>query len=329
MTGPKDAGARAGRVLPMPAPRFWRKNQPDPSVRRRVSTGQPTVAVITMARDEADMLPRWVRHYGAQVGESSLLVFDDNSTDGSTDDLPCTVHRLPQLPGRRGYEDSRMELMSGIAQGLLAAYEFVIFADVDELIIPDPDRYDGLLDFLAARRDRSVLAPVALNVVHHPGVEGAIDPSQPVLGQRRFAKFVPLMCKPAVKSVPAAWCNASHGIMAPFEVDPDLFMFHLKFYDREALRAVADRRHEMVQADGRARKSSWSVSGDEMAAMLDRFVAGADPDKVPEFDPRKADLAAVVHKEEGDVWRTMREGQVRAMETRRLWRVPDRLLGRL
>lgn len=306
-----------------------RKQEPGSTPGLRSGAGRPTVAAITMARDEADMLPRWVRHYGGQLGESNLLVFDDNSTDGSTDDLPCTVHRLPQLPGRHGYETSRMELMSGIAQGLLAVYDFVIFADVDEFIIADPDRYDGLVDFLADRRDRSVIAPVALNVVHHPGAEGPLDPARPLLGQRRFVKYVPLMCKPSVKAVPAAWADASHGIKAPFEVDPELFMLHMKFYDREALRRVAERRNRLVEVDGRAKKSSWSLSGDELAAKLDSFVADTDPEAVPEFDPRKVDLSGAVHKEEGDVWRTLREGQVKAMQTRRLWRVPERLVGRV
>ena len=43
------------------------------------------------------MLPRWIAHYAAQVGMESLVVIDDNSTDGSTDDLPCTVVRIPPL----------------------------------------------------------------------------------------------------------------------------------------------------------------------------------------------------------------------------------------
>ena len=49
---------------------------------------RPTVAVLTVARDEAAMLPRWVAHYGSHVGVENLVVVDDNTSDGSTDDLP-------------------------------------------------------------------------------------------------------------------------------------------------------------------------------------------------------------------------------------------------
>lgn len=286
----------------------------------------PRVVVMTMVRDEGPMLARWVRHYAGQVGMENLVVLDDGSTDGSTDDLPCTVHRLPPLPGGRDYESTRMELASGLARGLLAVYDVVVFVDGDEFLIADPARYDSLLDLLATRADREVLAPMALNVVHHLDVEGALDPDAPVLGQRQFAKFVPLMCKPAVKRVPAQWRFATHGIMAPFAVDPDLFLVHLKFFDRDWLQRVSERRQEMVRADGRASRSSWSVGGDEMAQLLREFTAGVDPETVPEFDPASVDLAGVVHRD-GEAYRTSRPGQLRAMETLPLVRVPERLLG--
>jgi hypothetical protein len=57
----------------------------------------PHVAVITMARDEGTMLRRWVEHYSREVGAENLVVVDDNSSDGSTDDLPCPVLRIPPL----------------------------------------------------------------------------------------------------------------------------------------------------------------------------------------------------------------------------------------
>ena len=186
----------------------------------------PSVVVMTMARDESLMLPRWVRHYGDQVGVDHLVVLDDGTTDGSTDDLPCPVHRLPPLPGK-GYEGVRMRLLSGLADGFLAAYDVVVFVDVDEFLVPDPARHADLRSYLAARADREVVAPTTLNVVHVPQVEEPLRPDEPVLAQRGFAKFTPIMCKPSVKRVPAAWRWASHGIEAPFAVDPELYMLHL------------------------------------------------------------------------------------------------------
>ncbi len=300
-----------------------------PLLRRRTrdESAKPQVLVMTMARDEAEMLPRWVSHYSEQVGIENLVVLDDNSTDSSTDDLGCTVHRLPQLPGP-GYEGARMQLVSGLASGFLALYDFVVFVDADEFLVADPTRHADLPSFLATRRDREVVAPMTLNVVHVPSLEEPLQADQPVLGQRRFAKFTPIMCKPQIKQVPAPWKWASHGIEAPFEVDTELYMLHLKFADRDALRRVAAHRRALVEADGRAHKSSWSRDAEEMVGVLDRAVADVDPERVPEFDPAAVDLTGIVERKDG-WYRSVGRGQVAALEQQPLCRVPGSLLGKI
>lgn len=291
------------------------------------SSGLPTVAAITMTRDEGSMLSRWVRFYSDALGGAQhLLVFDDNSADGSTDDLDCAVFHLPQLPGIGGYERTRTGLMSGIAEGLLEVYDFVIFADVDEFLVPDPAKYSDLREYLADRRDREVLAPVTLNVVHHVDVEPPIDQDRPILDQRSFAKFVPVMCKPSIKRVPARWSGASHAIAAPFEIDPALFMLHMKFYDIEALRIMAGRRNAVLRSDGRASKSNWRRPADELVGVGTEATRGVDPAGVPEFEPAGAKLSGIV-QQRGDFYRATGQGQVQAMTARPLVRIPERLRG--
>ncbi|HET7736179.1 MAG TPA: glycosyltransferase family 2 protein [Nocardioidaceae bacterium] len=292
----------------------------------RPSSGSRAV-VMTVARDEAVMLPRWVEHYGRHVGFENLVVFDDNTTDGSTDDLPCTVHRLPRLDTERTpFEKARMRLLNGAANGFLGWYDAVVFTDVDEFLVPDPTRYGGLGDFLEARPDKAVLAPLALNVVQAPD-EAALDPSRPVLEQRRFAKFVPLMCKPSIKRSQARWTNASHGIVVPFAVDPELFMLHLKFADRDNLRRSSDNRRAGVDDDKRPGRSSWGGGGDEMLTVLDQAV-DTDLAGAPEFDPAAVDLAGLVVRH-GEEYRTLKQGQVRTTRDSPLVRIPARLQGAL
>jgi hypothetical protein len=281
-----------------------------------------------MTRDEGPMLRRWVRHYGNAVGRDNLLVLDDNSSDGSTDGLDCPVVPLPTLPGGTAFEPTRMRLVNGFAEGLLACHDFVIFVDVDEFLIPDPDKHAGLRQFLAARWDVPVIAPLALNVVHHVASEGKFDPDRPVLDQRSFAKFVPGMCKPSIKQVGAKWSSASHGIRRHFVVDPELFMLHLKFFDQKHLRQTSQKRTELVEMDGRAGRSNWR-RGREVVQLLKGFADSGDPANVPEFDPASVNLADIVVKGQGPRFRTRRQGQIVAMRTMPLVRVPSRLVGTL
>jgi hypothetical protein len=297
--------------------------------RRASAQTLPSVAVVTMTRDEGAMLHRWVRHYGDAIGHQNLLVLDDNSSDGSTTDLGCPVLPLPTLPGGQEFERTRMRLINGFAEGLLACRDFVIFVDVDEYLIPDPAKFAGLREYLAARRDWPVIAPLALNVVHNVRCEGPIDPNRLVLDQRSFAKFMPGMCKPSIKQVPARWAAASHGIGRQYAVDPELFMLHLKFYDQDHLRSTGRKLSALVALDGRAGMSNWWHAG-HYVRLLGQFVDGAEPDSVPEFDPRDVDVdELVIEGRHAERFRSRRQGQVRSMLQRPLVRIPRRLVGTL
>src|SRR5436190_8925665 len=92
------------------------------------------VVAITFVRDEAEMLPRWLAHYGAELGYDNLVVLDDNTVDGSTDDLPCLHYRLPPGPWKAPWSKTRLRLVNGLAGGLLAVNDAVLYTDVDEFL---------------------------------------------------------------------------------------------------------------------------------------------------------------------------------------------------
>jgi hypothetical protein len=288
---------------------------------------RPTVAAITMVRNESGMLPRWVRHYAAQCGgPEHLLVIDDNSSDGSTDDLPCPVIRIPPLT-KGHFEPTRLSLLSKFAAGLLEAYDAVVFTDADEFLVAEPEKYATLVDLVADRPDVPVIGAMGINLVHHLGSEDALDPDLPLLSQRRLAKFIPLMCKPAIKRVPAPWTAASHGVKGtPYGIDQDLYMFHAKFSDRDALRAAADHRRQMVDMDGRAHRTNWQFGGDAMVELLESIVSEVRPEELKPFVPPKKLLAGIV-RQEGNTFRARGDRQVPAMQKRPFVRVPDRFEG--
>ena len=87
------------------------------------------------------MLPRWVEHYSQQCGgPDRLLVLDDNTNDGSTDDLPCPVIRLPE----RDHEEwavTRLRMVNACRdRRCLQSFDAVMFADADEFLVADPEK---------------------------------------------------------------------------------------------------------------------------------------------------------------------------------------------
>jgi hypothetical protein len=139
---------------------------------------------------------------------------------------------------------------------------------------------------------------------------------------------VPVMCKPSVKTVPAPWYAASHGLRAPYAVDPDLWMFHLKFADRDHLQQVADHRRAVVEADGRSANTSWSRGGDDLVALLEQITAGVDTADVADFvPPQGQELAELVIEEKLGHFRARKGSQLRLMQNRPLVAIPERFRG--
>jgi len=276
-----------------------------------------------MVRNEADMLPRWVSYYGGQIGLDNLIVLDDNSDDGSTDNLACPRLRMPQGPWKSRWAPTRLRLVNGMSHGLLGCYDAVIFADVDEFLVPDPARYGGLLDYLAAKQDREVIAPLAVNVLHKPDIEPALDPHQPLLRQRRFVKFATGMCKPLVKRIEADWTGAFHSIQSHFQIDRDLLMLHLKFCDIDTLTKVTRLRNALHQEGRGHRKSTWAQDSQELTSRLLSWVHTPYDRNVREFDSSEPDISAVVHTKENGFFRSQGQ-QLVAMELQPLRQLPER-----
>jgi len=300
------------------APAAGREPTPPPSDR------PARVAVMTMTRDEAGMPPRWLDYYGRQFGDTNLFVVDDGTTDGSTDGLACTVLRIPPAPWKQNWMQTRIDLVNGLSRGLLACFDVIVFTDVDEFLIPDPRRYADLPAFISARADQDVIAPVAVNVVHRVGIEPALDPSRPILAQRSHAKFVPVMCKPLIKRVAAPWMMGFHGIRAPYPIDPDLLLVHLKYYDVEALADVAEARKDLHDNLGRgAAASSWSLGAVEIQRQLHSWVKNAGDGPLPELEPAEVDVSNVVRQQQNGFYRSTGR-QLVAMENNPLRAIPER-----
>lgn len=291
-------------------------------------------AVITMVRNEAVALPRWLRYYGEQVGADALVVLDDQSDDGSTSGIDATVFRLPtratgRQPGRQRAGSKfdppsfrKTVLANKFAAALLELYDVVVFTDVDELLVPDPRYYGGLCDFFDRHADVPVLAPLGLNLTHLPELEPPLSHDRPLLEQRRYVKIMPNMCKPAVKRVPARWTAGTHGCERSYSVHRDLFLIHTKFADYRQLMAVHEQRHAEFLSSGAGPRSTWAMSPEEFAHAYiswSRMPPGTRPE---EFDPDSVEVESIVRQMPDGSFKSGGRSASRSMDIEPLLRLP-------
>jgi hypothetical protein len=209
------------------------------------------LAAITMVYNDPVFLPIWRRHYGAAVGEHNLFVLDHGSDDGSTESLGA-ANRL-RIPRGDFDEDQRSSFISRFHASLLCYYDAVIFADADEILVPDPAKFTGLADFIA-KRCQSFVTAIGIEIQHLPDIEGDLDPHRPILAQRSHGRFAADYCKPLISRVELHWDPGFHSCEHAPAIDQDLYLFHLKAMDLRLALQQARKRRQIGWTENAIRK---------------------------------------------------------------------------
>lgn len=198
------------------------------------------VAAFTIVQNEPDFLPVWLRYYSRELGADDLYVLDHDSTDGSTsavrDAHVVPVHRTESFDHRW-----LRATVEDFQRFLLRSYDAVVFAEVDELLVVDPDRAASLRDYIG-EMDGMAARATGWNVVQHDG-ESPWDPERPVLEQRRWWHRAPTYDKVLVTTVPLNYEIGFHEQRSIPNLEPDhgLLLLHLHRVDR--MRCLARHRN--------------------------------------------------------------------------------------
>jgi Glycosyl transferase family 2 len=226
------------------------------------------VAGVTMVYNETDKLPIWRRYYGAQLSPAHCYIIDHGSTDGSTDKSEgFNQVRLPRSP----QEDEKRTLFVGdIVNSLLRYYDYVFYTDCDELLVPDPRKFTGIVNY-CEKANPGYVTSIGIDVLHRTSEEGPLDPEKPVLQQRSYGHYSSAMNKPNLTSIPVKWWPGFHSRELPAKFG-DLFLFHLRYADMtQTLQRLAITR-EMPWARENAGMHQ-RVSDEDMVQMVEQWGA--------------------------------------------------------
>lgn len=223
------------------------------------------IAALTFVYNESVNLPIWHRYYGQQFGEHNLFLIDRGSDDGSTDSLGDINHiHLPHTP----FDDAKKVMcLSSFQAGLLSHYDAVVCGDCDEIVVPDPEKYSGLTDYISRMEDDYVTC-AGIDILHIIDKEPPIDLEKTILSQRHYGRFVSAGCKTLVSRVPIKWQPGLHVSNRRQNFDPNLINFHLKWMDYGA----AVKRQMINQASEWSDASLAANHGQHHRYDLDRFV---------------------------------------------------------
>ena len=203
------------------------------------------IAAITMARNDEFFLSRWIKYYGDLFGTENLYIYLDG-TDQETPENAGNAHvtKLPHTDMSRSAGDKyRINLISDLANKLLAEYDIVIGCDCDEFLVVDPNCKMNLAQYLSQQEFNTTLSGLGLDVGQHLTHEKTLDTSKQFLSQRQYALLSTRYTKPVVINRPVRWGSGFHRVKNHnFHIDKNLYLLHFGAVDMDMLVAKAAKR---------------------------------------------------------------------------------------
>lgn len=191
--------------------------------------GVGKAVAMTRYRGNIHLLKGWVRYYSRYFDK--LIVFYGLNVD-TTEFASLDIETIPL--GDDTYSSASHEKVWQKQKELFSEYEWVLYTDPDERVVPEPNLYKDLRDFMDRSRELQTFCE-GWEVIRQEN-EQDFNWLEDVTSQRT------LMCrdlsgsynKPALSRVPTNWALGFHYIerTPPDEIKAiehtGLYMFHLK-----------------------------------------------------------------------------------------------------
>ena len=285
------------------------------------------VAVVTICRDDAFFLKRWVEYYGGLFGRSSLYIISHGDTEMvRTVGAGCNIVPVPAIKTDK-FTMLHWRTKNALKDALRQWYAHVIVCDVDEFIVVDPETGLNLRTWLEAAATNTVYTAFGLEIVHLRTLEP--DPVEThILGPRRHAQVAMHYAKPCIVSRACRIARGGHyAEHDKLNLPPFLYLFHMRYCDFDFYVETMERRNTFVEAqqsvsdDGTLRTNpKWFR---ENRKDIETFEAFERREVASEFDlghVRRAMHASWEPRGHG-MWHFHRR------EFDELYRVPDRFAG--
>lgn len=271
-----------------------------------------SLAVVTMVRADHHWARLWLAHYSRQVQNKTDLYVIIHGDDPVLRDLfrDCSVLHVPLGENDTGdFEAQRLEMKHFLIKAVQVYFNCVLLVDIDEFVTVAPDVGGPLWKYLPrVHAGEIVRSPLGIEIIEHPDEDYApIDLEQPVLAQRPWGYCNGQYCKPCAFYLHAGLASHHRVWGAPWVIDPNLILFHLRYCDRRLLQHYARSRKQYFAAQqqaGQESSLSWRAPGQHYQATL-RYL-GTQAPGILDLETRQALRRRILE----DFMRTDRVGQI-------------------
>ena len=211
------------------------------------------IAIFTMAKDEKVFFPIWYKYYSRYFKKQNIYVLDNETSDDSLDngllltkfpskkleDKQIDNYDFIRIIVRNQYvfnEKWRIETVKKYRDYLISlGYDAIIFTDTDEILIPDPDKYNDLGEYLSnfVKSNNQFITTTGYEIYSFED-DKPIKLTDRILNQRKiwYKNTVynkPLLFKPTIK---LDWLVGFHETKDnKYNNDPHLILLHLHKMD--------------------------------------------------------------------------------------------------
>jgi len=199
-----------------------------------LNDGKRKCAIFVMVKNENIFMPIWLKYYSRYIDGNDIYIFDHRSIDGSVDRCKKEyVFNTIQLNYPLSFDHHWFKFVAdSVQKKLLCHYEYVIFTDIDEIILPDVNKYKGLDEYIQ-KLNTDYVRCLGYDLIHLPYKnEQPYNATQTVLSQRKFWYHTRWYNKTLISRRPLNWEIGFHEVRdLNVEVDRDLMLIHLHKLD--------------------------------------------------------------------------------------------------
>ncbi len=245
------------------------------------------VAALTIVRDEPFFLPLWHRHYSQAFAPEDLWCLNHvaSAEEPADPEFSAALALFREDRVERVVQELfdpawlRQVVTDRVRALLAAGYCAVLFAEVDELLVPASGTLAAYVASFAAG-GRAAVRCVGWEIHHDMTSEPPIDLRRPVLEQRGWWHRNIKYDKALLLTAPLTWSLGFHECAEDVPLDENWLLVHLHKYDFQAFLARHEARCKYKHSP-EAIKMQWNLhyrtSGGALVAQYLNLPAALEP----------------------------------------------------